>query len=1078
MLRRSAAALWLAVLLVGWIAPTARGQNKNAGEIRGTVTDASEASMPGVEVTIINVNTGVKVQLTTNAAGLYVAPSVIAGNYTIVFAKDGFRRLVRSGIALGVETITVNARLEVGALAQEVAVSAAASLVQTESAERSSTLVESLIKEMPLVGNNTYNLTALLPGVNNGSGNNASGASVGFNGTAGYQGNFMLDGGSNVRPISQNLGAVPPVETIGEIDFRTSNFGAEYGNGLAVVSVLSKSGTNQFHGSLFEFAQNNIMNARNYFALTVTPFRWNQFGGTVGGPIRRDKTFFFLSYQRLLQVNYAASYYTYPTAAMKGGDMSAFAQIYDPDTLAQTNGVWARQPLAGNLIPQSRMDPVSKAIQGYYAAPNLAGTFRNYYAALRTPLTQDWYNVKIDHHVTNSNRLTGSLMYSPLNMVYPGATCPLATGAGTRDCASYPQKSFDSQLTDAWTISPSVYNEFRISANRNGQEITPPSLNQGFGQKIGLKNLRADTFPNIGIGGSNGFTGLGTGLSSPLYQTAYMLSDMATWIHGRHIVKVGGEYDYYQANQAWGRVSPADMGFNGLFTRNPAVSSTAGLGYADFLFGLPQSWSATIIPLTGARGGNLQAFVQDDYKLRPNLTISAGLRWTIPFGWHEQHGRLANFAPELTNPATNTAGALAFGGSLQDTRYVGFAPRLGVAWTPRAGWSVRGGYGVFNIMNGQNTFGPNIGLGWTESGYKATTDSMTPIFRLQDGLPDPVVPSTTTRTPAMLNGQNLTYLPRTTALTFIQQYQVGVQHELPGRVLLDVAYVGTRGTNLGFGRDMNQVPMSALGPGNAQTRRPYPQFATITKLNFDGWSNYNSLQVLAKKQLSRGLTLQTSYTFSKALDTGAGSGWGGTTSVGVWQNANAPAQNYALSSLDVTHLFNGGLVWALPVGKNKAWLNHGGIVDAVVGGWQLSSLWQLHTGNPFTPVVGTSNLSGALSGNWLPMRLASGKAANPTIDRWFDTAAFAAPAPYTFGNSGRNILRGPKFADLDMTLSKNFALRMLGEGRTLQLRLDSYDVLNHTNFAQPNASIGTVAAGRITSALTSRTVQAGAKLMF
>jgi hypothetical protein len=1073
-LRTAFAAACLAVCL----AP-AWAQNRNAGEIRGTVVDQTEAAVPGVLVSIRNVQTGVVQQFSTNSAGVYVAPSVLAGDYTVTFSKEGFRKLVRSGISLNVQTITVDGRLELGSLSQEVSVNAQATLVQTETAERSSTILGPTIREMPLVGRDTYALTALLPGVNNGNGNNASGPGVGFNGTAAYQANFTVDGGSNVRPISQNLGTSPPLETIEELNFRTSNFGAEFGNGLAVVSVITKSGTNRFKGSLFYFHQNNAFNARNFFQPTVAAFRWHQYGGTIGGPIKKDRTFFFFSYQRQQRLNYSSGFYTFPTTSMRQGDFSGLAPIYDPDTLSNANGVWTRQPLFGNQVPPSRIDSVAKNIQSYYPMPTLPGTFRNFWLPMRTSYAQDWYNLKIDHNIAATNRLTGTVMISPVDQVYAGPNCPIATGSGSRDCASYPIISWDAQVTDVWTISPAKVNEFRVTMNRNGQEITPPSMNAGYPQKLGLKNMQGDTFPNIGIGGAIGITGIGTGLASPLYQNAFMYSDMMTWTIGRHIIKFGGQFDRYQVNQAWNRLLPADMSFNGLFTRNPAAAgSSTGLGYADFLFGLPQTWSANVAPLTGARGSNFQAFIQDDYKIRPNLTLSFGVRWMIQPGWNEHHDRLANFDPQLNNPATNTRGALRFGGSLQETRYAGVAPRLGFAWSPRQKWSVRGGYGMFNIMNGANTFAPNIGLGWTVSGFRTSTDQMTPIFRMQDGLPNVVVPSDSTRTPNMLNGQNLTYLPSITPLTFIHQYQLGVQHELPGRWLVDVAYVGTKGQNLGFGRDMNQVPASALGPGNAQLRRPYPQFANITRLNFDGRSNYNSLQVLVRKDLSRGLSLQTSYTFSKALDTGAGHGWGGTTSIGVWQIASAPELNYSLSTLDLTHLFNGGLVWQLPVGKGRALLDQGGILNAILGGWQLSNVWQLHTGTPFTPTIGTPNLSGALSGTWLPNRLGTGTVANPTIQKWFDTSAFVAPPQFTFGNSGRNILRGPNYANLDLSLSKNFTLSALREGMWFQLRLDSSNVLNHTNFGQPNSGLGAQGVGGIFSALASRTVQLGGRWTF
>lgn len=1066
------------LLLLTALTGPAAAQNRNAGEIRGTVMDSTSASVPGVSVSITNVDTGVIQQFTTNGAGVYVAPAVLAGNYTITFVKDGFRRLVRSGVSLGVQTITVDAQLEVGQLTQEVSVVAAVPLVQTENAERSSTLQSSTLKELPLVGRNSYALTGILPGVNIGSGNNASGDSVGFNGTASYQGNFTIDGGSAVRPTSQNLGTSVPVEAIEEMNFRTSNFGAEYGNGVAVISVITKSGTNSFRGSLFEYLQNNAFNARNYFLATVPAYRWHQYGGTIGGPIKRDRTFFFFSYQAERRVDYTGPFLSVPTQAMRNGDFSGMPTLYDPATLAQVNGQWTRQPLPGNMIPANRIDSVAKNMQAYYALPNLPGTFRNYYADIRQPVMNHWYNSKIDHNLSSTNRLTGSFMFRDTSRIFSGPMCPVAQGSGSRDCTNYPFKSIDSQVTDVWTVSPSLINEFRVAFNRNISRATPPTLDAGFAQKLGLKNMYSDAFPNAAIGGPIALTSIGSGLVQKLNQNSFVYSDVLTWVKGKHIVKAGGEFDRYQVNQAWDNTRPANLSFNGIYTRNPAESATRGQGYADFLFGLPQAWNATILPLTGARGSSIQMFVQDDYKILPNLTLSFGVRWMIQPSWNEQYGRLANFDPALRNPATNTLGAIGYGGSLQETNYSGIAPRVGFAWTPRKEWAIRGGYGLFNVMNGANTFAPNIGLGWTVSGFATSNDNMTPIFQLQNGLPNVVVPTDSSRTASLLNGQNLDYIERSTPLTKIHQYQIGFQRQLPGQMVVDVAYVGTKGRSLGFGRDLNQVPASQLGPGNAQLRRQYPQFANINTRYFDGISNYDSLQIVARKQFSRGVTFQATYTLAKALDTGAGSGNGGTTNIGIWQIAASPRLNYALSALDSTHLFNGAMVWELPFGKNRAWMNQGGLADYVLGGWQLAGVWQVRSGTPVTPVVGTANLSGALSGTWLPNRIASGTLENPTISKWFDTSAFVAPAPFTFGNSGRGVVRGPGFVNLDMSLSKEFSLAPIRESMSLQIRVDAANVLNHPNFGQPNAGIGAQGAGGIFSALAPRSLQLGARLLF
>jgi hypothetical protein len=1075
-----------ALLLLAVSMTPAFAQNENAGEIRGMVKDQSDAPVPDVSVTIMNIQTGVIRKFTTNSAGLYVAPSVLAGEYTITFVKEGFDRFIRTGISLSVQTITVDARMQVGSILQQVTVNAAAGLVQTETAERNVTVSVSTLNDVPIVGRNQYLLTEMLPGLNIGSATNGSMSmdQVGFNGTGSYQANFTTDGGSMVNPVSQNTAYDIPPDAVEEMNFLTSSFGAEYGNGVAVVSMITKSGTNRFKGTLFEFVQNNIFNARNAFQPTVPATRWNEFGGTVGGPIRKDKTFFFFSYQRLPQVSYAGSYLSFPTAAMRNGDFSGMATLYDANSLAQVNGKGVRTPLVGNIIPASEIDPVAKKAESYYALPNLPGTYRNNYTPLDNPTTTDWYLGKIDHNLTSMNRLTGTWAYEPLSRIYAGVQCPIASGSAQKDCANYPTKSYDGQVTDAWILSPSKVNELRMAYTRSESSSTPPSLDAGFGQKIGLQNMSADTFPNIAVGGPVALTGIGTGLVQILHQTSFIYSDVLTWTKGRHIIKLGGEYDRYRTNLAWDDTNPANLTFNGIYTRNPSDTTTQGQGYADFLFGLPQTWSASIIPLTGGRGSNAQTFIQDAYKIRADLTVTFGVRWMIQPGWSEQHGRDGNFSPTLINPATNTPGAMVFGGALQGTKYNGISPRFGFAWSPKQEWSVRGGYGMYNIMNGNNTFAnqgssaPNIGLGWNESGTATSSDNMTPIFRLQNGLPNVIIPSNSSRTAALLNGQILDYLPWTFPLTRIHQWQLGVQRELPGQVVLDVAYVGTYGQNLGFGRDLNQVPASQLGPGNAQLRRPYPQFSTITESNFDGHSNYNSLQIVARKRLSKGVSLQTSYTFSKMLDTGSGSGNGGTTAIGIWQIAASPELNYARSTLNSSNLFNGALTWALPVGRDRPLLNHGGVGDAIFGGWQLTVVWQAHSGLPFTPVVGTANLSGALTGTWLPNRVGNGSVPNPTLAKWFDTTAFVAPAQYTFGNSGRNILTGPGYVSPDLSFNKSFSFAAVREGMSLQFRMDASDILNHPNFGQPNANIGAQGAGTITTALNSRTLQLGARLTF
>ncbi len=296
--------------------------------------------------------------------------------------------------------------------------------------------------------------------------------------------------------------------------------------------------------------------------------------------------------------------------------------------------------------------------------------------------------------------------------------------------------------------------------------------------------------------------------------------------------------------------------------------------------------------------------------------------------------------------------------------------------------------------------------------------------------------------------------------------------------MIEAAYVGTRGVHLGFGRDIDQVPAALLGPGDAQQRRPYPQYSGISANLFDGFSAYHSFQLSAKKQFAAGLSFTANYTFSKSMDTGTGSGYGGLQNIDTWQNAYDPRANYALSKTDLPQLLNGAIVYELPLGAGKTFLNRSGIANTIFGGWQVSTTFQLHSGLPFTPVMGTANLSGSLAGTWFPNRLGNGTLANPSINGWFDPTAFAQPAPYTFGNSGRDILRGPGWSNLNLSLAKNFTIPWIGEAGRLQIRSEAYDVLNHANFGMPNADIGTPGVGVITSALTNRIIQLGAKLSF
>jgi hypothetical protein len=1054
----------------------ADAQSRQSGEIRGTVTDPSGAVVPGAVVTITDIATGVVQRETTDAAGLYDAPSVPVGEYTVTFAKEGFKRFVRSNVVMRMQTIRLNAKLQVGATSQSITVSAPVPLVQTESPQQSTTLNTTAVRDLPNVGASWYNLLALLPGVNQGGSSltygGASGSNAGVNGMGGLNSNWQVDGGRAflVEDINPDW-MQPPLDDIAEVDMVTANFGAEYGNGTSVFDVITKSGTNQFHGDLFEYFENDALDARNYFATSKLPLRWNKFGGSVGGPIKHNKLFFYFNYQQNTNIMDIPSFATFPTAAMRAGDFTnpAFQTIYDPATLTEVNGSYTNQPFPGNEIPQSRFDPVDARIMANFPLPNLPGLYNNFYWVDRQTEPGKWYNTKIDYDISPSQRLTGNLEIVPAGLGYPAAD-PLIDNDG------WDIKEYQSEITDVWTISPSLVGEFRISLAREHGLYSTVNYGQGWPAKLGLNNPVSNMFPYTTIEGTLS-TSIGTSGEGLDTEVGYGPAADFTWVKGRHIIKWGGEVtkDWYNSNSD----QEGDFDFDGIFTRNPSISTSTGEGFADFLLGLPDTWSVDAVPTTGERMWTAQPFVQDEYKIRPDLTLSGGLRWVIQSGYSEAFGRVSNFDPTLINTATGMPGAMTYGGSLENTHYRFFAPRLGVAWAPKNNWSIRAGYGIYSILWSQFNYGNNVAQGWGITGYETSSNLITPIFTMEQGPPPALYPTNATRTNAFLNGQSVGYNPLNMPMAYSQQYRFDVQHQLKGGLLLDAAYVGSRSLHLpgsGNWRDFNQVPENLLGPGNAQLERPYPQFETISDYAGVDYGDYAAFQFTAKEYMGHGLMFAANYAWSHALDTMDANG--GTGAPAMWQDAYTPSADYGSAAVDERNMLNGEFIYRLPVGQGRRFLNRSGWGNAILGGWEVSSMFTARDGYPFTPYMGTANLSGALSGTWRPNRVATGTAPNPNINEWFNPAAFVEPAPYTFGNSGRDILYGPPFHDMDFALSKRFPIRKLSEGAYLAFKAETYDTFNSPNFNLPEATIGVAGAGTIDNALDNRLIQLGLSLTF
>jgi hypothetical protein len=1080
----------LAVFLLAGSSCLLLGQNANTGEIRGFVTDSSGAAVPDTEVTFTNVLTGVSTRVTTNTSGTYDAPTLLPGTYSITFAKTGFNTLVRNGITLGVQVIEENASLAVGAVTQKITVTAETPLVQTETSESSASVTSTAIYNLPNVGMNWFTLTNLLPGVAPGyswAQPAIEGNGMAVNGSAPYTSNWLINGSWDMFTAdNNNPTSAVPLDSIAELKADLNSYSAAYGNGSSVFNVMYKTGTNQWHGSLFEYAQNTDFNTRNFFEAQRSPFHWNQFGGTVGGPIKRNKAFFFFSYEDVRQVTYSPEFGTVPTASEEGGDFSnpAFPTVYDPASLA--NGV--RTPLLNNTIPSTEISPWASKVQQFWPQPNRPGLYNNYFNNVIFLNTNEFFTGSVQYNVSSSNRLSVNVMVNPSYLPEPNIF-PIA---------SYGDHYHEQQhsISDSWSISPTVVNDFHVGMLRVIEHCTAADSDKNFPPQLGELNPMSNLFPSVSIGGAIS-TNIGPGAQNCIMgQGEISPSDSLTIIKGKNFLSLGGEYDrLYDNLSAWGDTQTGNFTFSGIFSRNPADPTSTGLGYADFLYGLPQTWSVQEYAVYGQRASAGHMFVQDDYKMRKNLTVNLGLRWTTLGGWGEVKNRLSDFDPSIVNPATNTLGALWFGGQngrnkLERTDFHGFQPRVGFSWSPRNNWTVRGAYGVFDQVWAGANYGGGYGQGWNVEGYRTSSDLITPVFSmstppadlqatypsLAQGPPLPVYPHGTPSA-SLLNGQPVSYLPENAPIPYIQQAHFDIQHQLPRSLFVDVGYVWTRGQHLPLWGDANQVPADLLGPGNAQLMRPYPQYESINENLENGVSNYNAFELTIKREFSQGLLFAVNYTWSKSMDTETVSNWAGGDS-GLIQITSNPRDNYGLANMDMPSIFNASVVYQLPVGHGKHFVNQAGVLNAVIGGWQLSAVLQAHSGSPYTPTMGTANLSGSLGNYWYPNRVASGAISNPSVNGWFNASAFVEPAAYTFGNSGRDVLLGPSYKDLDLALTKRFPIRKLGEAGAFEFRADATDLFNSPNFGFPNSSIGTFGVGVISSANTFRQIQLGAHLTF
>jgi hypothetical protein len=1084
------ATLFLCMAVAGF------AQSTNSADLRGTVTDTTGAVIPGAKVTIINTETGVTLEFTTNDAGIYDSVSIRPGKYRIIFNKEGFGKLLRDGVTLDVGVLSIDAQLAVGSSQQEIQVTAEAPLLKTETGDQSETLRSTIMAQLPNIGQDWQSFEKVLPGFSNA--NNANGA-MSINGNMPMYFNIMADGGSVILPHSNNFD-VAIFETVQEVQIQTSTFSAQFGIGGAVFNQISKGGTNQFHGAGYEYLRNNFFNSRNTFSPAVSLARWDNFGASVGGPVIKNKMFFYFNVDKIINKGGSYPFSSFPTVAARAGNFSNVGSdkvtsfqnlIYDPaSTVSTGTNAFSRTPFPNNTIPTNRFSPVAIATEALLPMPNIgvANQVTNNYQTF-VPSTSPFLKFfgRLDYSLSDSNRLGFSITERDNAGVGYSSNCP--SGCNPFDIASA-----NIQVSDVWTISPRIVNEFRMAYTRQGNWYTSMSAGQGYPAKLGMPYAIADILPTLNVSGPVGSTGINPGTNAIYAEDSLQPSDVVTLIRGKHILHFGGELlDFRDNSTPWGNINAANMTFSGAFTRSGYNVTTTGLGYADFLLGAVASWSAGYTPLTGARQMDPQVFIQDDFKALPNLTINMGLRYERQAGWHEVANRIGTFDPNLPNTLSGTNGAMWIAPANGRTNLMEgvnvWLPRISFAWVPKDKWSIRGGFGIYSLPWSIDTYSAGaMAFGTKSSGSISNSDQMTPLFYAQNPNP-PVftqngcVPGTgcyvlASHDPAGYNGQGVSYMPQHIPVGKNYQWSIGIQREIRS-IVLEASYVANHGTGLPYPIDINQIPQSKLGLLPVQSNRPFPQYTSIGGGYFDAYSNYNSLQLSFRKRFGHGISMDTNYVWSKMMSSYDSSGWGSRNGTNTIQNSFDRKSTYALSNFDVPQNWKGSVVYALPFGKGQKFVNKGGVVDAIVGGWQLSSLFLYQSGNVFTVQMNSNNTNSQANSQY--PNVVSGVALYPatkTAAQWFNPAAFVSPGQYTYGNAGRNILRGPKYSDVDFSASKTLRIPKLESGR-LTFRFDATNALNHTSLGIPNSSIGASTVGQITGAqLSGRTLQLGARLAF
>ena len=1089
---------FLPLALAGIFAvPVLTAQVQSTGTIAGHIADATGASLPRATVAITDVDTGVSNSVVTNDSGYYSVPLLKPGTYSVQVTASGFKTAVQANLGLQVaQVLEEDFRLQVGNVAQQVTVTGGTPLLSTETTDLGNVIARTPLMQLPLNGRNFAQLGLLVPGTNggatgeirstgNGNETQRNGAEIVANGARGSFNTYLVDGLNDNDQVVGTVKVFPNIEDVSEFKVQIGNYDAAYASGGAVVNVTTQSGTNTVHGSAFDFLRNSALDTRQYFDKpnSIPPYKQNQFGGSFGGPIVRNKFFYFVDYQGLRIHESSSAILSEPTSALRSGDFSAFPNaLYDPNTYDPSTN--ARQPFAGNIIPSDRLDPVAQSLLATMPIPNLPGETNNLRINTLEAVAQDQGDVRIDGVISSKDSMFGRYTFGRADITYPstpvetnGNLNPFAFAAGGTTGSLRPNHDPSQQgtLQETHTFSPTLTNQAAIGYTRESLDVTPQDAGYNTSQKLGL--MGSDS-PGQGTGlaslSISGFSGYSAGFMPEIVpQNTEEYSDTLLRSRGAHTTAIGvdfihNDFGFLQVPNLYGALS-----WTGTYTNNPSHTGGTGSGFADFLLGLPNSSSKTslVAGVPYESYSEFGAFVQDTWRISPRVTLTPGVRYDLFTDPLERHNRQSDFIPDSAGfTGLGHTGSIAIAGQNGTSRGIlktqnrNFSPRVGVAWRLEDKNVVRGSYGLFYFDEQGTGSSARLFINYPDTVTNAVNcTTTTPCL------------STSTGIPASSSANNLpqaVYLPISNEASHVQQWNLTLERQMSPSLVLRGSYVGSHGNNLNIALNPD---VAYPGPGPVLARQPYAQYSSISAWEPIGFSNYNALQLSAENRPGpSGLYIMAAYTYSRSTDEGAGGNSSSGDPRNNIQNPRNIRADYGLSNFNYKHRLTDSMIYQLPVGRGKRFLSNAGpATEAALGGWELTSILTLQSGPPFTASLANPT---ANTGTFTrPNRICNGNlsTSKQSIHQWFDVACFVNPPQYTFGNSGRNILIGPGMETWDFGFDKNFQIT---EKLGMQFRVETFNLLNHSNFGLPNASIGNPNVGTVTSVITnSRETQFAAR---